>query len=155
MIGAAGIRDRQGREGVLFCRTDQILERSKPRSEDRAHFFVALHVDAADLAGPVVEIKVARNPVVLWFQLELRSRLRRRWRLRACPGRTTAKTRLWSKSFAKVFGYISARSKQAFFFAAPQTDSNGSTRLQPESLKYAHGFHAHRRPGGVIRGAGS
>ena len=58
VVGAAGVADGDdaGRE---------VLERGEPGFEDRAHHFVALQVDAADTAGAVIDVEVAREFLVL------------------------------------------------------------------------------------------
>src|SRR5258706_16088928 len=47
-------------------------EGSEPGPEDRPHFLIALQVDPTNLAGPVVEIEIASELVMLGFHFELR-----------------------------------------------------------------------------------
>ena len=54
VVGAAGVGDRQGGGAHL-------AERLEPLAEDRPDGLVALHVDAADLAGAVIEVEIGRE----------------------------------------------------------------------------------------------
>src|SRR5437588_4543968 len=105
MIRAACVRDRQGCESIFLCRPQHIFERSKPRLEDRTHFFGTLQIDSADLAGSVVQIEIARDFFTIRLELELRSLWRalftRRWR-------TRREARFTANPLAEVIGHISA-----------------------------------------------
>src|SRR5207244_2648089 len=71
VVGAAGAA------GAERLRT-QVGEGGKPLAEDGAHGFVGFHVDAADLAGAVVEVEVGAELVVLVAADEGSGGLRRR-----------------------------------------------------------------------------
>src|SRR5262249_19087789 len=119
MIGAKRVRNRKSLR-------PQILERHQPLPKQGSHGLVALQIDTADLAGPIVKIKVAIELVVFRCGCEFwrRSRLavRRSWWHHACvPG----------LKFPKMLRHISRRSEQTFFFTCPQTNANRSPRLQP------------------------
>src|SRR5262249_62151646 len=117
MVRATSVRDRKSRDRHLprrrsfrisRGRADHVFERSEPRSEDRSHFFIALHVNSADLARAVVEVEVAGELLVIRFQLELRRRLLLGWRS-ACTGRAAAESWSAADSFAEVIAYVVTR----------------------------------------------
>ena len=102
--------------------------RGEPLLEDRPHHFVALQIDAADLAGAVVDVEVAGEAVVL--------------------GRG-----LHGRRVGKVVLDIGRRAEQPFFFAAPERHAHGAVHFQVERFQNAHHFHGHGGAGAVIGGA--
>src|ERR1043166_5627391 len=64
MIRAGGVRERQGFRA-------EIIERLKPAAKERAHGFVALHVNTANFSGAVVEIEVGGQFIVFELAHEL------------------------------------------------------------------------------------
>src|SRR4029434_1988118 len=50
----------------------QVTERFEPGAEDRAHGLVALQIDAANLARPVVEVEIGRELLVSRFERDRR-----------------------------------------------------------------------------------
>jgi hypothetical protein len=47
-----------------------------------------------------------------------------------------------------------SRPEEPFFLATPEADADGRRSLTP-LFEQAHRFHHHRRPGGVVGGAGA
>ena len=60
VVCAAGVAQRQRRSA-------QIVERRQPCAEDRARGLVALQINAADLAGAIVQVEIDRELLVLGF----------------------------------------------------------------------------------------
>ena len=89
---------------------------------------VALHPDAANRAGAVVEVEVDRRLRQLGQRRLRRAEMRRARRL--------------------------ARSEQPFLLAAPQADANGPPRLEARRFEDAQHFHHRGRSGGVVGGTG-
>ena len=50
---------------------------------------------------------------------------------------------------------VALRSEQSLFFAGPERDADGATRLDSERFQDAHGFHRYDGSCSVIGGAGS
>src|SRR5678815_2431414 len=63
MVRTAGIRDRKRR-----CA--EVSERREPLTKQRTHGFVALQVNATNLAGAVIEIVISTQLLVLGFRGE-------------------------------------------------------------------------------------
>src|SRR6185369_6395971 len=127
MVRSVGVRRRQ-------CRRTQIAKRLQPLSKDRAHSFVALQVDATNLAGAVVEVVVRRQFVILRPTLNV---------LRTASLDQTQKTfvlRLVTRR-AKMLRDVSLRTKQTLLFTTPQRDPDRAPRLQAQRLNDAYRFH--------------
>src|SRR5689334_12302187 len=136
MVGSSGIRDRQGRgwkislSGSRFRfghrgRSEQLSEWSKPGAENRSDVFVPLQVNSANLSSAVIEVEVS------------------------------GKFRFAAHALRKVIRNVCSRTQQSLFLTAPQSDSNGASRLQTERLEDANSFHAYGRTGCVVRGSGA
>src|SRR6185295_8166531 len=117
MIGSARVGYRK-RGGAHFA------ERCQPLTKDWPDRFVILQIDAADLAGAVIEIEVGTEFFIVRFRYQ--HARRRAGRRRRCRGWTTGSTGRRSFQFAKVFGHVSLRSQQSLLFSGPQSYSDGA-----------------------------
>ena len=149
VVGAAGVGDGQ-RGGA------HLAEGLEPLAEDRADGLVPLEVDAADLAGAVVEVEVGLELVVTraWAPR------RWRWRCRCRPGRAaraagTAAAEHVGGAAAEVLGDEGARAEEPLLLAAPQRDPDRAAGLEVEGLDDPHDFHGDRDAGRVVGRAGA
>src|SRR5262249_467631 len=106
VIGAAGIAAGQRRR-------PQIAEGLKPGAEDRTYGLVALQVDAANLARPVVEVEIGRELLVSRFDRDRSRRSPRRSPLRP-----------WNRARGVMLFDVGARADQSLLFAPPQSDAD-------------------------------
>src|SRR5438093_11040542 len=105
MIRSAGIAHRHG------CRAE-VLERFEPQLENRNDSRIFLRVDSADFSGAVIEIEVSGQLRVLGLERE-------RAEVAAERGRQIALFRRRLGPRSEMFRYVSTRSQESFFFAAP------------------------------------
>src|SRR2546423_12898954 len=129
-----------------------MAERSEPLAKQRTNALISLQVNAANLSSSVIEIEIAGQLVVLGTFYEHGDR-RRRWRTIPTAGGCCRSGRRRRLHFSKMLCDVCARAKQSFLFAAPQGDANGATRLQPQCLNDAHGFHCDRDAGAIVSSA--
>src|SRR5687768_11121324 len=107
VIRSAGVRHRKR------LRTE-VCEWCEPCFEVRSNRRIALHVNAADLSRPVVEIVVGRELVVVPGLNEL-----------------TRLPVLTARPFTEMLFDVFARPDQSLLFTAPQRDADRSSRFQP------------------------
>src|SRR5262245_38627970 len=145
MIGAAGVS--AGQSG-----RSQIAKRLEPGAENRAHGFVALQVDAANLARAVVEVEIGRELIVGRFERD-RSLLSL---LPLLPLLSLLSPRS-ARSLARGVMHVDvgARADKPLLFAAPQPDAYRPARLDAQRLNDADDLHRDSRSRAVVRGAGS
>ena len=91
---------------------------------------VALHPDAADLAGAVVGVEIGGE-------------------LARAPASASS-----SSTSAEVLAHVGARAEQALFFAAPERDADRAARPGADRFQDPQRFHHRRAAGRVVGGAG-
>src|SRR6266700_6452530 len=123
MISAASIADSE-------CVHAEIVERDHPRGKDGGNHFVALKVDAANLAGAVVDVVVGVELGMLGSGLH-------------------------DFGIGEMLLDVSAGAEQALLFAGPQTDAHGTAHLEAGGLENADSFEHYGGTCAVVGGAGS
>src|SRR5258708_8884890 len=123
MISAAGIADSEGVHA-------EIVERDHPRGKDGGDHFVALKVDAANLASAVVD-------VVVGVELGMLGR------------------GLHHFGIGEMLLDVGARAEQALLFAGPEANANGAAHLEAGGLEDADSFEHYGGTCPVVGGAGS
>lgn len=106
----------------------EIVQRFDPLFEDFLHRQIALHPDAADFTGAVVEVEIGGELFVARLQLH--------------RGRV-----------AEMLFHVSARAEQALLFRAPQANANRSARFGSYRFQDPHRFHHCGAACSVIRRA--
>src|SRR6185437_13196079 len=94
----------------------QVMEGLQPLGKDGAAGFVALQVDAPDAAGAVVDVEIAGKILMGGEQLH-------------------------GSGVAKGLLYVAAAAEQAFLFAAPERDADGTPWMDIQRLEDADRFH--------------
>src|SRR5690606_22884823 len=131
--GSAGVLQRK-----RVC--SEIVEWLEPGLEIGTDRIIALHVNAADPAGTVIQVVVNRKLVVIRGLDELRFRGVRVWR----PEERS------SLHLAKLLLHVLARTVQALRLTRPQCNADRPARLESRGEKDAGRFHRNRRTGSVV-----
>src|SRR5712691_5923781 len=141
MIGSPGRAHRHGVRAEVF-------ERVEPGFEDRNDGRVLLRVDAAYFAGSIIEIEVRGQLRVLRLDGQ---------RTGVAPecGRKIALLLGRFRPGCEMLRDVRPRSEKALFFAGPQSDANGATRLNADRLEHADDFHRYHGARAVVRRPGA
>ena len=146
---------RAARVAGIDVRHADRLERLHPLAEDRRHGLVLLQVDAADRAGPVVDVEVRRELVPFGLdRRHARGNGRPRGHLsgsRRCRSTSSAtRTAAARGGRAEMRVHIHARADDALLLTRPQADAHRAAQLDAALLENAHRFHHRRRAGRVV-----
>src|SRR5689334_24655403 len=132
VVRTAGVSDRErGRA--------QIAERRQPLTEERTNSFVALQVNATNLARAVIEIEIAAQLLVLGFRDERWSSSRSTVSISVSSAHPVVHAARRGRSRrrrvlqrAEVVGNVGARPEQAFLFTTAQRDPDHATRFDTD-----------------------
>src|SRR5882762_6639281 len=130
VIGSAGIANAESGHS-------KIVEGFHPGGEKRSYHFVALKVDAANLAGGVVDVEVGVEFGVFGKSLDY-----------IFAGLTHF-------GIGEVLLDVGARAEKPLFLAGPEAEADGTAHLEAGSLENADGFEHDSGTSSVVGGAGS